>query len=369
MSERQASLAQADLSLAGSTKTPDWSLIVSYGQRSPAFSNMVSVLVAIDLPIAAERRQDRDIAAKRALVERARNTAEDMRRAAEAEARGFVADWETAAARVARYEPDDPAARARTRRARTRRLSRRPRHVDRRARSAPRRGRGADEPRAGARRAGASLVCDQLPAARGGQVVSRVLCAALAIAVLGLVAAGGYWFGSSRSHTPSPGSPAAAPQPDRKVLYWYDPMFPQQKFDKPGKSPFMDMQLVPKYADEGGDDGTVSISPRVVQNLGVRTAEAQAGIARSQARPRSATSTATSAPSSLVQPRDQRLRRAAARARAARPGARRAQPLVEILFPEWAGAQDEYLALRRLAGPDVEPLAARRARAAACCSA
>ena len=25
---------------------------------------------------------------------------------------------------------------------------------------------------------------------------------------------------------------------------------PQQKFDKPGKSPFMDMQLVPKYADE-----------------------------------------------------------------------------------------------------------------------
>lgn len=103
VSEQQASLAQADLSLAGSTKTPDWSLIVSYGQRSPAFSNMVSVLVAIDLPIAAERRQDRDIAAKRALVERARNTAEDMRRAAEAEARGFVADWETAAARVARY--------------------------------------------------------------------------------------------------------------------------------------------------------------------------------------------------------------------------------------------------------------------------
>jgi Cu(I)/Ag(I) efflux system membrane fusion protein len=29
-------------------------------------------------------------------------------------------------------------------------------------------------------------------------------------------------------------------------------MFPQQKFDKPGKSPFMDMQLEPKYADGGG---------------------------------------------------------------------------------------------------------------------
>ena len=37
---------------------------------------------------------------------------------------------------------------------------------------------------------------------------------------------------------------------ERQPLYWYDPMYPQQKFDKPGKSPFMDMQLVPKYADE-----------------------------------------------------------------------------------------------------------------------
>jgi Cu(I)/Ag(I) efflux system membrane fusion protein len=49
-------------------------------------------------------------------------------------------------------------------------------------------------------------------------------------------------------------------------------MVPGQKFDKPGKSPFMDMQLVPVYAD-GGDEGSVSISPRVQQNLGIRTAE------------------------------------------------------------------------------------------------
>lgn len=102
--ERQAALAQADVSVAGSTKTPDWSLIVSYGQRSPNFSNMLSVFVAIDLPIAAERRQDRDIAAKQALVERARNAAVDARRAAEAEARALVADWETALTRVNRYE-------------------------------------------------------------------------------------------------------------------------------------------------------------------------------------------------------------------------------------------------------------------------
>ena len=34
----------------------------------------------------------------------------------------------------------------------------------------------------------------------------------------------------------------------KTVKYWYDPMVPNQKFDKPGKSPFMDMQLEPKYS-------------------------------------------------------------------------------------------------------------------------
>ena len=41
---------------------------------------------------------------------------------------------------------------------------------------------------------------------------------------------------------------------ERRVLYWYDPMVPDKHFDKPGKSPYMDMQLVPKYADEVKSD-------------------------------------------------------------------------------------------------------------------
>ncbi|MEX1246757.1 MAG: heavy metal-binding domain-containing protein, partial [Thermoanaerobaculia bacterium] len=46
-------------------------------------------------------------------------------------------------------------------------------------------------------------------------------------------------------------SPSAShPTPGREVLYWYDPMKPEVHFDKPGKSPFMDMELVPKYAEE-----------------------------------------------------------------------------------------------------------------------
>lgn len=62
---------------------------------------------------------------------------------------------------------------------------------------------------------------------------------------------------------------------DRKVLYWYDPMVPEKRFDKPGKSPFMDMELVPKYADEVQNDTSgkpvITISADTTQKMGVRT--------------------------------------------------------------------------------------------------
>ncbi|MGK2951372.1 MAG: efflux RND transporter periplasmic adaptor subunit [Thiobacillus sp.] len=66
----------------------------------------------------------------------------------------------------------------------------------------------------------------------------------------------------------------AASADERRPLYWYDPMKPDQHFDQPGKSPFMDMQLVPRYADAaaGSAGNLISIDPRVVQNLGIRTA-------------------------------------------------------------------------------------------------
>lgn len=59
----------------------------------------------------------------------------------------------------------------------------------------------------------------------------------------------GYWFGRSRESASTTASPNMQPA-DRQVIYWYDPMVPDQHFDKPGKSPFMDMPMVPKYADE-----------------------------------------------------------------------------------------------------------------------
>ena len=57
---------------------------------------------------------------------------------------------------------------------------------------------------------------------------------------------------------------------ERKVLYWTDPMVPGFKSDKPGKSPFMDMEMVPVYADDAGAT-TVSVRPEIIQSLGVRT--------------------------------------------------------------------------------------------------
>ncbi|MBD4427416.1 efflux RND transporter periplasmic adaptor subunit, partial [Xanthomonas citri pv. citri] len=68
--------------------------------------------------------------------------------------------------------------------------------------------------------------------------------------------------------------------PERKVLFWYDPMKPDTKFDKPGKSPFMDMDLVPKYADEESASATapgVRIDPTQTQNLGVKTEAVRRG--------------------------------------------------------------------------------------------
>jgi RND family efflux transporter MFP subunit len=71
--------------------------------------------------------------------------------------------------------------------------------------------------------------------------------------------------------TPAPSGGADAS--GRKVLYWYDPMVPGSKFDKPGKSPFMDMQLVPKYADEEGGASEsavkVGLSPEAIRATGV----------------------------------------------------------------------------------------------------
>jgi Cu(I)/Ag(I) efflux system membrane fusion protein len=76
-----------------------------------------------------------------------------------------------------------------------------------------------------------------------------------------LLATGAFYLGRKTSQPADASMAAASTTEGRKVLYWHDPMVPGPRFDKPGKSPFMDMQLVPVYADEQGGDAGVKVSP------------------------------------------------------------------------------------------------------------
>jgi len=143
---------------------------------------------------------------------------------------------------------------------------------------------------------------------------------------------------------PATGSGTAA---GKKVLYWHDPMVPGQKFDKPGKSPFMDMDLVPVYAEEGGDQGSVAISARMQQNLGVRTAE----VTRHALAP-----TVEAVGTVAYNERDLAVVQARSNGfverlfvRAVLDPVRQGQPLAELYVPDWVAAQEEYLSVARMA--------------------
>lgn len=72
------------------------------------------------------------------------------------------------------------------------------------------------------------------------------------------------------------GSTASAQTGDKKVLYWYDPMHPHYKSDKPGIAPDCGMDLVPMYEGQGGiEDGMIKVTPERQRALGVRTAQVE----------------------------------------------------------------------------------------------
>ena len=77
------------------------------------------------------------------------------------------------------------------------------------------------------------------------------------------------------SSSPDQTSVAESASSERTILYWKAPMDPNFRRDQPGKSP-MGMDLMPVYAVAGEDDESiVVISPQVINNLGVRTENAQ----------------------------------------------------------------------------------------------
>jgi membrane fusion protein, copper/silver efflux system len=111
--------------------------------------------------------------------------------------------------------------------------------------------------------------------------MSRLLPAILLVFGIGL----GMWIQQRLQFNAAVPAQAAAVDPvppsgqsSREILYWWDPMMPEYKSDRPGKSP-MGMDMVPVYADEGGPDAgaTVRIAPEIINNLGVRIEVVQQG--------------------------------------------------------------------------------------------
>jgi membrane fusion protein, copper/silver efflux system len=144
------------------------------------------------------------------------------------------------------------------------------------------------------------------------------------------------------------------PATGKRVLYYHDPMAPASKFDKPAKSPFMDMMLVPVYADGNADASQVTVSPRTQQNLGVRTALVTEAVLAPQ----------LSAVGNIAfNERDQAIVQARAtgyverlHVRATLDRVAKGQPLAELYVPDWVAAQEEFLSVRRMQGTELTPL-------------
>ncbi|MDO9619051.1 MAG: efflux RND transporter periplasmic adaptor subunit [Pseudomonas sp.] len=189
--------------------------------------------------------------------------------------------------------------------------------------------------------------------------------ALLATLVLGIGAAGGYWFaqqsmGGGHNMASAPAEAGAASE--RQVLYWYDPMMPQQQFDQPGKSPFMDMQLVPRYAEEGGSSAAVSIDASITQNLGMRLATVTRG-ALNDSLEAVGNLTFNSRDVAVVQARTSGFVERVY-ARAPEDLLEAGAPLADLLVPAWVSAQEDYLALRDAGDPALLAAARQRLRLA-----
>jgi Cu(I)/Ag(I) efflux system membrane fusion protein len=144
------------------------------------------------------------------------------------------------------------------------------------------------------------------------------------------------------------------PQTGKRILYWQDPMVPGQRFDHPGKSPFMDMPLVP-VVEAGAEGGIVAISSRLQQDLGVRLEEVTRGRLQSDITA-SATVVYDERDVAVVQARAtgfvERLR-----VRATQDTLHEGEALADLYVPDWVAAQVEYLAVRDLKSPGAGDLA------------
>jgi len=154
-----------------------------------------------------------------------------------------------------------------------------------------------------------------------------------------------------------PAAPKPAPPPQKKVLYWVDPMHPAYKSDKPGTAPDCGMDLVPVYAE---DAANAKLTTERRQLIGVQT-----GVAETRAIGRSLRTTGR------VAVDETRLRKVTTKFDGyieklyvdfTGKEVRRGQPLFTIYSPDLLATQQEYLIALRAAKQSPLLLEAARRR-------
>lgn len=101
---RREAVAQAEADIAQSSKQSDWSVELMYSQRGPAYSNMVSINLSVPLQWDQKNRQDREVAAKLALLEQLRAQREEATREIAAQIRTGWQEWQSNRHRLAHYD-------------------------------------------------------------------------------------------------------------------------------------------------------------------------------------------------------------------------------------------------------------------------
>ena len=102
VAQRDLELLRQESAVAAANRSPNWTWQVAYGQRQ-GYSDMVSVGVSIPLPVSPGERQDRETAAKLALVDKADAGLAELVRAATAEYQGLAGDRQRLSERIDHY--------------------------------------------------------------------------------------------------------------------------------------------------------------------------------------------------------------------------------------------------------------------------
>lgn len=137
-----------------------------------------------------------------------------------------------------------------------------------------------------------------------------------------------------------------------QVLYWYDPMIPDEHHPVPGKSS-MGMAMIPKCANESAQAGVI-VSPAMMQNLGIRLARVEMrdiaptvrAVGQVQFDERLISEVQTLTPGFVE--------RLSVRAEGEPVGAGRV--VAQVYSPDLLGAQNEYRALLKASSPSASSL-------------